>query len=134
MSSVPDPAEALNHVVLEEAPAAEVVAWASDELLAGRTFSDVVNDLVDQGWDPAAAEAAVEQARVQTRAARGVMTRDDIVGELDRRHRPATTGLSAFYRCSIGPLGVLSFITGLRAALAAAVRLRQVARERRRDC
>ena len=125
----PDPAEALHRVVEGPEPDPESIDWAADQLLSGRTFPALVAELTDQGWDPAEAEAAVEAARVLTRSQRGVITRDDVTGDLDARYRRSTTGLSTFYR-SGSLLGALAFVGGLRSALTAAQRLRRIARQR----
>ncbi len=123
-----DPAEALANVYRDPVPDPEAVDWAADELLAGRDLSHLVSELIERGWDSAAAETAVEVARVRTRRDRGVLTRADVVGDLHARHRQTSAGMAAFYRSSIGPFSIFSFVTGLRSALGAFRRLRRLGR------
>ena len=123
-----DLAEALTRVTPELEPDPELVVWAEEALLAGRELESVVVELTDQGWPAADAEVAVEAARVRTRRERGVVTREDVVGDLHARYRRSSSGMAAFYRSAGGPVGIVAFATGLRQAIAAAKHLSRLAR------
>ncbi len=128
----PDVAEALSRVELGPAILPEWVDWAADALIAGRDLQDVYSDLIQSGWEPAVADAVLESARVRTRRIRGVVTRADVVGDLNARHGRSTTGVAAFYRSGIGLLGIFGFVSGLRSAVAAVQWLRRIAKTGRR--
>lgn len=124
MTTDDDPAEALNRVT-DDRPSPEAVeaeraavAWAAEGLLAGRTFEDVTADLVADGWPAEAADDVVEQARVQTRRDRGVLTRDDVVGRLNSQRRHDTRGLVVAARSSpFMFVGLASFLVGFNASV-----------------
>ena len=118
-------ADALYQCYREPPVDAEAVDWASEQLLAGADLEGVAGQLAGQGWPDA--DAIVEAARVSTRRARGIVTRDEVVGDLDFRYRRSNGGMSTFYRACGGPVGFFAFLTGLRSALAAVVRLRRLA-------
>ena len=119
-----DPADALNRVT-DDRPSPEAVeaeraavAWAAGELLAGRTFEDVAADLAADGWPAEDVEAIVEQARVQTRRERGVLTRDDVVGRLNVQRRHDTRGLVVAARSSpFMIVGLASFLVSFNASV-----------------
>ena len=121
-----DPADALTRVFVDAEPDQDAVDWAAERLLDGADLVAVVDTLIGLGWDAADAEAVVETARVATRRDRGVVTRDDVVGDLHSRYRRSSTGMSAFYRACGGPVGIVAFLTGLRSAVAAVRRLRRL--------
>ncbi len=128
-----DLAEALACITPGVDPDPGLVHWAADELLSGREMAAVLSELTAQGWPADIAEASLEAARVRTRRERGVVTRDDVAGPLEARHRRSTSGMAAFYRSGGGPLGIIAFATGLRQALAAMRQLSRIARKNRPD-
>ena len=105
-----------------------VVDWAAEQLLDGAEFDGVVAALTEAGWTDDAATAAVEQARVLTRRDRGVVTRDDVLADLNHRYRRSTTGMAGFYRACGGPVGIVAFFVGLRSAVASFRRLSRLRR------
>jgi len=89
--------EPLEHVVDDEEPRAQALEWARVEILAGRVPEDLVAALARGGWDADEATLLVERVRRETRAERGVRTRDDVVREVYRLHGRTRRGaLSAF--------------------------------------
>jgi hypothetical protein len=96
MSTPPDentPAPSpLDHVVDDETPRREALEWATAELAAGNEFETVCGELIASGWSADDAAEIVELARQVTRPLRGAQTRAQIVGDLNRRHRKATSG------------------------------------------
>jgi hypothetical protein len=114
-SSIPDPVAALAEVTDDTAQRSEADRWAEDQLIAGVAVEDLVADLTTHGWEPSDAETIVETARKETRAARGIVTRDDIVREMNVDYRRATGGLSVAFRS--GLFGLYGFTTGFMAAL-----------------
>jgi hypothetical protein len=111
----PDPAAALSNIEDDQTVAHEATLWAIDELINGRTFEQLQADLTGQGWDADQAERIVEIARQETRAQRGVITRDDVAREMNADYRRATGGLSVAFRS--GLFGLYGFTTGFMAAL-----------------
>ena len=126
-----DLVEALAHVTVGVEPDLKLVQWAVDQLLDGRGLAEVADDLSAQGWAAVDVEAAVEEARIRTRRARGVVTRDDVAGTLDVRYRRSTSGMAAFYRSGGGPFGIIAFAVGLRHAVASVRHLGDIARRNR---
>jgi hypothetical protein len=88
--SPPEPASALAHVVDDDTPRIEAVAWAVEQLYEDPDFDEVAAALVEGGWSHDAALGIVEEARRQTRGHRGVFTRDEIVSDANRLYRRAT--------------------------------------------
>jgi hypothetical protein len=84
--SPPDPSR-LDHVVDDYAPRQEAIEWAVSELTQGRSFEDTQRELTEGGWHDADAVAIVEEARRLTRHLRGVVTRDDVLRDTNRRYR-----------------------------------------------
>lgn len=82
----------LERVVDDDTPRREAVEWAVEALYTDASFDDVAAALAEQGWPPEEAADVVEEARQRTRAHRGVLTRDHVVGRADRRYRQAMTG------------------------------------------
>ena len=80
-------ADALNAVVDDYGPRDSAIEWASKALVGGQSFDAVSAGLVEQGWNDADALAILEQAREQTRRARGVRTRDDVLIAASQRYR-----------------------------------------------
>jgi hypothetical protein len=67
--------------------------WARAEMLEnGRAPDDLIAELVQQGWEEDAAADVVEKVRKETRAQRGVVTRDDVVRDINRHYRKSTSG------------------------------------------
>ena len=114
---------ALARVEPEPEPDPDLVLWAAEALVDGRSLSDVHQEALVQGWDPAVVEVCIEIARVRTRGTRGVVTRGDIVRHLNRAGG-TTSPLAALCR----GVGLLGFASGLRMALANARRLNRVGR------
>jgi hypothetical protein len=79
----------LDQVVDDDTPRREALEWAAGELTDGRSFEDVLADLVGGGWAEADAAEFVELARRGTRAERGVRTREQVVAEANRSYRGA---------------------------------------------
>src|SRR2546423_5233317 len=87
-------ARGLDHIVDDLEARRECEEWVRAELLAGRAQEDVVKELTRAGWPKDDAEGIVEEGRRQTRQERGVVTREAVVREANRRHRGAMgTGL-----------------------------------------
>jgi hypothetical protein len=82
-------AGALDHVVDDLEARRQCADWVRAELLDGRTPEQIVSELAAAGWPADDAEGIVEDGRRQTRAERGVVTRDDVVREANRRYRGA---------------------------------------------
>ena len=81
-------AEALEHVVDDLGPRQEAVDWLCIQILAGRSTEELSAELVAAGaWSQDEADELVEQARRQTRQERGVLTREDVVRDVDSRYR-----------------------------------------------
>ena len=94
MSDAPTPHErpdALADVIDDLTPREDALEWAVAQLAAGRAFDDVAAELAGAGWPEADAADLVERARRVTRAQRGVVTRDDVVSDVNRRYRRAMT-------------------------------------------
>jgi len=76
---------------------------------------ELVAEMTAGGWELDEAERIVETARKDTRAERGVVTREDIVRELNGNHRRATAGVMVAFRSQIGLFGwVSSFMSAMR--------------------
>ncbi len=87
-----DPAEALEHVVDDLAYREETADWIREQLLHERVAEEVVSELVAQGWDAEEAHSLVEQVRRLTRRERGVVTREDVAREANRRYGKGMSG------------------------------------------
>lgn len=81
----------LAEVVDDLTPRREAVEWAIAEVAAGRGFDEVEAELRGAGWSEEDAGEIVEHARRETRGQRGVVTRADVVRDVDRRYRRAMT-------------------------------------------
>ena len=82
-------AGALDHVVDDLEARRECADWVRAELLEGRIPEEIVEELATGGWPRDDAEGIVEEGRRQTRAERGLVTREDVVREANRRYRGA---------------------------------------------
>lgn len=81
-------AEALEHVVDDLEPRQEAIRWLCVQILAGRSTEELAAELVAAGgWSQDDADELVEDARRQTRQERGVLTRDDVVRDVNLRYR-----------------------------------------------
>jgi len=80
----------LGRVVDDDTPRREAVEWAAEALREGGAFEAVAAALAGRGWSAEEAEELVEAARVLTRAGRGVVTREGVVGAADRYYRRGT--------------------------------------------
>ncbi len=119
-----DPVEALSNIEDDEAVHHEAQRWAEKRLIAGDPFEEVVAGMVGDGWAADAAERIVEQARKNTRQERGIITRQDVVNDLNVDYRRATGGLSVAFRS--GLFGLYGFTTGFMAALRSFRKLKQI--------
>ena len=70
--NAPSPDQALEDIVDDVTPRTEAIDWAVEQLLGGRGFDDVQQELTIGGWGSDDADQIVEHARQQTRAERGV--------------------------------------------------------------
>jgi MoxR-like ATPase len=123
-------AEALERVEPEDDSRTEAADWAADGLLEGRTPEEVVAGLIELGWDPEQAEEMTELARKATRRQRGVVTRDDVAEMVERKHRHATSGMSAFFRSGLGLFSLFGFLTQLRETIRLNRKLKQMKQRR----
>ena len=72
------PESEFDHVVDDATPREESYRWAIERLQSGRSFDDVLADLIESGWDVETAEQILELARKETRDERGVITREQV--------------------------------------------------------
>ena len=80
--------EPLEHVVDDLSAKEQCTDWIYEQMTAkARTPDQIAAELREQGWDPDEAESMVESVRKATRAERGVVTRDDVVRDANRRYR-----------------------------------------------
>jgi hypothetical protein len=124
-----DPAAALSHIEDDETALHEAQLWAAEQLIQGRTPEELIAQMTTDGWDTDQAEQIVETARKETRQQRGVITRDDVVREMNVDYRRATGGLSVAFRS--GLFGLYGFTTGFLAALRSARKLKRILRNHR---
>lgn len=87
-----DPASALEHVVDDLGPKEQAADWVRTQFALGRTWESVAADLVEGGWPEDTAVQLTETVRRLTRAERGVMTREQVVGGADRYYRRGMGG------------------------------------------
>jgi hypothetical protein len=127
--AISDPAAALANIEDDESVAHEATLWAADELIEGRTPEQLLADLIEQGWEHDQAERIVETARKETRAQRGVVTRDDVAREMNADYRRATGGLSVAFRS--GLFGLYGFTAGFMAALRSVRKLKAMVQRNR---
>jgi hypothetical protein len=121
-----DAAAALSHVTDDLEQRLEADQWAQEQLLAGQSPEDLLTEMLSQGWDTADAEPIIENARKQTRGERGILTRDDVVREMNVDYRRATGGLSVAFRS--GLFGLYGFTTGFMSAIRSVKKLRAMFR------
>jgi len=121
----PDPVTALSNIQDDRAEKLEAHQWATEELLEGRSPEELHATMMAEGWDPDTAEEIIESARKETRAERGVVTREDIVRDLNADHRRATNGISIAFRH-----GLFGFIRSFIAAMRSADKLKRIARKK----
>ncbi len=76
-----------DQVVDDDTPREESRVWAIDQLRDGRSFDDVLADLIESGWDAESAEQILEKARKFTRPERGVVTREQVAKAANAYHR-----------------------------------------------
>ncbi len=80
-------------VIVDDSAAREqATEWARDELLAGRNADELTAELIEQGWDEDDARLMVEAERKDTRAERGVLTRDAVARGAEKAYRGAFSG------------------------------------------
>jgi hypothetical protein len=80
-------ASPFDEIVDDGKPVVEAKAWIYAEFLSGRSPEELTAELVAQGWPAADAETLVEEGRRLTRQRRGVVTRDQVVEELNEKWR-----------------------------------------------
>jgi hypothetical protein len=119
-----DPADALSRVEDDESAIHEARLWAAEELVNGRSPEELLAQMLAGGWQTDQAQQTIETARQETRQQRGVITRDDVVRDLNADYRRATGGLSVAFRS--GLFGLYGFTTGFMAAVRSARRLKQI--------
>lgn len=121
----------LEHVVDDLTPREQCLDWIDDQMTTrARTPEQIAAELREQGWDPDEAESMVEAVRKATRAERGVVTRDDVVRDANRRYRQswAPSWFSGLPTLSSG----IRLLGGLR-NLFALKKVRDDIREQKRD-
>jgi hypothetical protein len=109
-----DPVAALSQVQDDVAERLEAHQWAADSLLHGHTPEELLETMLVQGWDHDTAAEIIESARIQTRRERGVVTRDDIVRDLDVEYRRATSAISMFLFGGLLGRAARTFFAALR--------------------
>jgi hypothetical protein len=119
-----DLAAALSNLEDEQSDVREAVSWASEALVAGRAVEELESELLGEGWNADEVEGIVETSRRDTRRERGVVTREDVVRDLNARYRQATGGLSVAFRS--GLFGMYGFTSGVMAAIRAVRKLKRV--------
>jgi len=124
----PDPAEALSQITDDLDANLHAARWAEDQLIAGVPPEALLDQLTGEGWDPSDAEQIIETARKETRAQRGVVTREDIVRDLNLDYANATRGLSVAFRS--GLFGLYGFTTGFMAAVRSVRKLKRFIQSR----
>jgi hypothetical protein len=122
-----DPVDALSRIEDDETVNHEASRWAAEQLVDGNSPEALVAQLLTEGWEPHQAEQIVETARRETRQQRGVVTREDVVRDLNVDYRRATGGLSVAFRS--GLFGIYGFTTGFLAALRSARKLKHILRK-----
>jgi hypothetical protein len=92
-SSQPEgaPGDPLAHVVDDLAAKEQCADWILEQMTAGRTPEQIAADLREQGWGADEADALVEYVRKATRSERGVLTRDEVMRDANRRYRQSWT-------------------------------------------
>ena len=90
--NAPSPAKALEDIVDDATPRAEAIDWAVEQLRNGRGFEDVQQELTTGGWGSDDAGQIVEHARQQTRAERGVVTREQVTKTVTANYRAGMGG------------------------------------------
>jgi len=90
--NAPSPAKALEDIVDDVTPRAEAIDWAVEQLRNGRGFEDVQQELTTGGWGSDDAGQIVEHARQQTRAERGVVTREQVMKTVTANYRAGMGG------------------------------------------
>jgi hypothetical protein len=119
----------LDRVVDDYAPRQDAVEWATAELAAGRAFEAVTAELEQGGWPAADAAEIVEAARRESRAERGVVTREQIAREANRRYRQ---GLASGWMVGFPTVAALKRLVHAVAHLAVLRRLRRARDESER--
>ena len=97
---LPNDPDSLNHIIDDLSTREQCADWIAEGLIEGRTVESLTEELVANGWHEDDASDLIEQVRRLTRNQRGVVTRNDIVRDADRRYRRAMggwfTGLPTF--------------------------------------
>jgi len=88
----PQPGPDFDAIVDDDTPREEARLWSIEQLRTGRSFDEVLAELMDEGWSPEHAELILEYARQQTRDERGVVTREQVAKATDAYYRGGTGG------------------------------------------
>ena len=86
------PPSPLDQIVDDYAPRSDAVEQAVAELQAGHSFEEAAARLVEKGWAQTDVDEIIEEARVRTLAARGVLTRDQVLRNVNRRYQQSMSG------------------------------------------
>jgi hypothetical protein len=88
----PDSDDPLAHVIDDEAARTAARKWCTERMIAGESPDDLVPQLIENGWSSDDAELIVEEVRRETRALRGVRTREDVSREAARHYQRGMRG------------------------------------------
>ncbi len=98
---MPDPADPsssdpsaspLEHIVDDYEPRQEALDFAIKAIASGVTFEDTQARLIETGWSESDAQDIVEEARIYTQEARGVVTRDTVLRRINTRYSRGMNG------------------------------------------
>ena len=103
--------EPLNQIVDDYEPRLEAVDLTIKALNAGDSFESAKAYLVEIGWGDADADDIVEEARIRTQHSRGIVTRDQVVQNVNRRYRQSMVWAAAIRLIhSLGSLASLRWV------------------------
>ena len=85
MQSSPAPAAPSERHFDDSEAYAEARSWIWAEFRRGRMPEEMVAALRDTGWSLDKAEWLVEEGRKESRSLRGIVTRDDVVRDLNKK-------------------------------------------------
>lgn len=88
-----DPAPSpLEHIVDDYEPRQEALDFAIKAIASGAKFDDTQAKLIENGWSESDAQDIVEEARIFTQEARGVVTRDTVLRRINTRYSRGMNG------------------------------------------
>src|SRR2546423_13953196 len=90
-SQVAEPSP-LDQIVDDYEPRLEAFDLAVAALQTGSTFEEVKSRLMEIGWSESDAQEILEEARIHTREARGLITRDQVLRNVHGRYRQGMSG------------------------------------------